>query len=257
MLDRLSLQNKLNKTVPWGPIAAIIVTAGTFFGSQIFAQFLVSAYVAMRGWTTVQATKWINSSTIGQFIIVVLAESFVLVVLWLFLKKRKASFKTLGLITPKLRDIGYALAGFGVYFPLLMLSSFLLHVLAPSLQIDQKQQIGFEAAHGAALILVFISLVIVPPLVEEILVRGFLYSGLKSRLPKLWAALVASLIFAAAHLQFGSGAPLVWSAAMDTFILSLVLIYLREKTDGLWASIFLHMTKNGLAFVVLFVLKSV
>ena len=41
---------------------------------------------------------------------------------------------------------------------------------------------------------------------------------------------------------------------LDTFILSLVLIYLREKTGGLWASITLHAFKNGVAFVALFAL---
>jgi membrane protease YdiL (CAAX protease family) len=47
---------------------------------------------------------------------------------------------------------------------------------------------------------------------------------------------------------------LLYIAGLDTFILSLFLIYLREKTDGLWASMALHALKNGVAFVALFVL---
>ena len=100
--------------------------------------------------------------------------------------------------------------------------------------------------------LVFISLVLLPPVVEEIVARGFLYTGLRSKLPKIVAALITSALFAAAHLQWGSGAPLLWVAALDTFTLSLVLVYLREKTGGLAASMGVHMLKNGLAFVVLF-----
>src|SRR5690606_7282850 len=103
------------------------------------------------------------------------------------------------------------------------------------------------------LILVFISLVLLPPFVEEVLARGFLYTGLKTKWPVWAAAVVTSLIFAAAHLEFGSGAPLLWVAAIDTFTLSLVLIYLREKTGKLGASIMLHMLKNGVAFVLLFI----
>ena len=34
---------------------------------------------------------------------------------------------------------------------------------------------------------------------------------------------------------------------------NLVLIYLREKTGSLWASITLHACKNGVAFAALFV----
>ncbi len=88
------------------------------------------------------------------------------------------------------------------------------------------------------------------------MVRGFLYGSLKKQWPKIYAVLCTSALFAIAHLQFGSGAPLLWVAAIDTFILSLVLIYLRDKTGSLAASIMLHMLKNSLAFVALFLLHA-
>ena len=69
------------------------------------------------------------------------------------------------------------------------------------------------------------------------------------------AAIITSLMFAVGHLQFGSGAPLLWVAALDTFVLSLVLCYIREKTDSLWPGIFIHAIKNALAFSVLFLFK--
>jgi len=55
-------------------------------------------------------------------------------------------------------------------------------------------------------------------------------------------------------LPEGGAAGPLYIAALDTFILSLVLIYLREKTGSLWASITLHAVKNGVAFMALFVL---
>ncbi len=109
--------------------------------------------------------------------------------------------------------------------------------------------------HGqAALALTFISLVILPPLAEEIMVRGFLYSTLKKAMRPIGAVILTSALFAAAHLPEGGAAGPLYIAALDTFILSLVLIYLREKTGGLWASITLHASKNGIAFLLLFVL---
>ncbi len=109
--------------------------------------------------------------------------------------------------------------------------------------------------HGSGpLILTFISLVILPPLAEEIMVRGFLYSSLKKAMPVAWAVIATSAIFAAAHLPEGGAAGPLYIAALDTFVLSLVLIYLREKTGSLWSSITLHMIKNGVAFVALFIL---
>jgi membrane protease YdiL (CAAX protease family) len=125
--------------------------------------------------------------------------------------------------------------------------------LVPALNVDQAQELGFNPIGTGELILTFISLVILPPIVEETLMRGFLYTSLKKRLTKVNAALITSVIFAAAHLQFGSGAPLLWVAAIDTFVLSLFLVYLREKTGSLWASMTLHALKNGVAFASLFI----
>lgn len=94
-----------------------------------------------------------------------------------------------------------------------------------------------------------------PPLVEELLMRGFLYKGLKNGLRRAWAVLITSALFAIAHLQFGSGSALLWAAAIDTFVLSLVLIYLVEKSRSLWPAIGVHAMKNGFAFLFLFVIK--
>jgi membrane protease YdiL (CAAX protease family) len=105
----------------------------------------------------------------------------------------------------------------------------------------------------AQLTLTFISLVILPPLVEETLMRGYLYGSLRKNMSKIGAALVTSIIFASAHLEFGSGAPLLWIAALDTFVLSLFLVYLREKTGSLWAGMLVHALKNGIAFASLFI----
>jgi membrane protease YdiL (CAAX protease family) len=86
----------------------------------------------------------------------------------------------------------------------------------------------------------------------EILVRGYLYSGLRSNWKFLPAALLTSLMFGLAHLQLGSGAAVVWAAGIDTFVLSMVLVYLREKTGVLYAGILVHALNNLIAFGVHF-----
>ena len=89
------------------------------------------------------------------------------------------------------------------------------------------------------------------------MVRGFLFTGLTQKMNVVLAAIVTSIIFAAAHLQWGSGAPLLWAAAADTFTLSMVLVWLRHKTGSLWPGIGVHFIKNGIAFLALFVFKGV
>jgi membrane protease YdiL (CAAX protease family) len=238
----------------WGPLAAVLVTVGAYFISQIMAYIIVTLYPASKGWSDVQAQEWFEGSTIAQSFQMVLFAAIMLALLATFLKIKKGTRRMIGLVKPQWRDIAYALAAYGVYFIGYIVIVTIAVQFLPSLDTDQKQQIGFEQAYGFwQLFLVFISLVILPPIAEEIAVRGFLYSGLRQKLPVIMSAIVTSVIFAAAHLQFGSNAPLLWVAALDTFLLSFVLIYLRERTGSLWASMGLHAIKNGVAFLALFV----
>lgn len=243
------------KRVPWGPWAAILVAVVVYFAAQIMAAIVVSLYPRFMGWTGSQGVDWLNSSVFAQFFYVLVAEALTFGAIWWFIWRRKASLTSIGWRKFKAKDVVFALAGFGVYFLVYAILLSIVTGLVPSLNVNQPQDTGFQNAAGSLpLILTFVSLVILPPLVEETVFRGFLYSGLKNSFPVVWAAILTSLLFASAHLQFGNGKPLLWVAAIDTFTLSLVLCWLREKTGGLWAGITVHALKNGIAFVSLFLL---
>jgi hypothetical protein len=115
----------------------------------------------------------------------------------------------------------------------------------PGFNANQSQNIGYQGIAGTQLILAFVGLVVLPPLAEEMLFRGFLYRGLASRWPKVVAALVTSGLFGLVHFQ--------WNVSIDVFVLSLVMIALYEKTENLWVCVGLHAIKNSLAFLTLFV----
>lgn len=161
----------------------------------------------------------------------------------------------IGLRRPRWSDLGYGLAAVPAYFVLYIITVGVITALVPDLNVSQQQDIGFKDPAGTIeLILTFISLVILPPIAEEILFRGFLYSSLKKALPIAGAVVGTSILFAIGHLPAGGAAGPLYIAAIDTFVLSLVLIYLREKTGGLWSSMLLHAIKNGVAFTALFLL---
>jgi membrane protease YdiL (CAAX protease family) len=163
----------------------------------------------------------------------------------------------IGLKKPRWSDLLHGLLAVPLYFLLYLIVVAVVSHFVPALNVDQKQEIGFDNVQGgAALVMTFISLVILPPLAEEIMVRGFLYSTLKKALPMIWAVILTSALFAAAHLSEGGSGGLLYIAALDTFVLSLILIYLREKTGSLWASITLHACKNGIAILALFLLHA-
>lgn len=212
--------------------------------------------LVITGASSQEVSRLFSQSVLAKFATIVLVGFFTIYLLSLYLKAKKSSFKSIGLLKPKLSDFGNALVALGVYYVLFVIVTSVVYSLFPSFDINQKQEIGFSTDVRAVLLpLVFVSLVVVPAVSEEILCRGFLYSGLRTKLPKIIAAIITSVLFAAAHLQWGSGNALLWIAAVDTFILSLVLVYLREKTGSLTSPILLHGFKNSLAFVVLFIVN--
>jgi membrane protease YdiL (CAAX protease family) len=259
-MTKKELEPKTSNLTPikWGALSAILVTLGVYFGAQLLSGLAIGIYGGLRGYSAEQIGELSESSIVLQFTFAILVSIFTLALLGLFLKRRGITLADIGLgRKPKTSDAGYALLVFVLYFVSIIAVMVAASQLVTGVDLEQDQIIGFESARGVGpLALVFISLVILPSVIEEILIRGFLYGGLRNKLKKVLAALVASGIFAAAHLQAGSGEPLLWVAAIDTFVLSMYLIYLREKTGSLWACMYTHFLKNGLAFVSIFVLAA-
>lgn len=147
---------------------------------------------------------------------------------------------------PEWTDIALAPAAAIVY---LIMSGLLLALAThyfPNLDIKQVQETGFaNLATRSQFLLAFITLVVLAPLAEEILFRGYLYGKLR-RYASVWlSVLVTSGLFAVAHGQ--------WNVGIDVFALSLVLCTLREVTGSIWAGVLLHSLKNAVAFYFLFI----
>jgi membrane protease YdiL (CAAX protease family) len=143
-------------------------------------------------------------------------------------------------------DIGLALAGYIIYFVAVLGVTFVITKLIPGFNASQSQDLGFTTLYGAERLLGFVVLVVVAPIVEETIFRGFLYGKLReSRMPMWPAILTVSALFGLAHGQ--------WNVGIGTFILSIVLCYLREATGSVWAGILVHMINNAIAFTLLFV----
>lgn len=145
-------------------------------------------------------------------------------------------------------DIGLAVAGYIVYFIAVVAVTFGISKLIPGFNANQTQDLGFTTLYGVERFLGFIVLVVVAPVVEETIFRGFLFGKLReSRMPLWPAILTVSALFGLAHGQ--------WNVGIGTFILSIVLCYLREATGSVWASILVHMINNAIAFTLLFVIQ--
>lgn len=237
---------------PYGPVATVIITLFIYIAAELIAGLLISVVPLILGWDANRTNSWVQENPWATFGFVLLVESVTLGLLYMFMSRRKMSFRGLGIDKLRLKHILIALGGFAFYFGLYIIGISVFKSVFPGLNLEQKQELGFQTTvEGINLLPVFISLVILPPIAEEIAARGFLFGGLRTKLPFGAAALITSAMFGAAHLGASSHG-LLWVAGIDTFILSLVLCFLREKTRSLWPSIIVHTIKNGLAFVVLF-----
>jgi membrane protease YdiL (CAAX protease family) len=142
-------------------------------------------------------------------------------------------------------DILLGPAGFLVY---IVLSALLVYVgsLVIGFNTTQTQDVGFQGLQTyTQYVLAFITLVVMAPIAEETLFRGYLYDKVKKYVPTWLAIIITSVTFGLVHGQ--------WNVGLDVFALSIVLCLLREISGSIWPSIWLHMLKNGIAFYILFI----
>lgn len=220
--------------------------------SFILSQLILTALIYALSWMGVDFVM--IESTTFNFIVAALSYAISLVIAisgpWI-IKKHRITMADLGLSRlPSWMDIALAPAGFVVY---LLASATLVYVvtqLVPGFNADQTQEVGFEnISQRYEYILAFVTLVVIAPIAEETLFRGFLYGKLRKTVPLWLAIVVTSAIFGAVHGQ--------WNVGVDVFVLSVVMCSLREVTGSIWAGILLHMIKNGLAFYLLFINPSI
>ncbi len=171
-------------------------------------------------------------------------------------KKWKSLAEVVGLSRwPRLDDLKKFLTYVPLYYVVLLVASVVLTAVLTMMLGDQtateilneEQEIGFAKTGQSLwqLILIGFSLVIVAPVAEEMLTRGFLFGRLRKRLSFWPVAIIVSLVFAVAHWHVAAG--------FMTFILSMFACRMREKTGTIWSAIWLHMLVNAISFTLLYV----
>ncbi len=150
--------------------------------------------------------------------------------------------EALGFSRPSSGWLKLTALGFGAY---LVCAIALSLIAGEPEQTDIADQLGFDEGLATALV-AGVLIVLVAPLCEEVFFRGFFFAGLRRRLPFGAAALGSGLLFGLIHL---GDANLIAGAQLA--ILGVILAWLYEETDSLWAPIALHCFNNALAFTFL------
>lgn len=217
--------------IPVGVVLAVIigaVAAGVLLGGESSSARLLGSNLV------------IFSVALG---LIVAADSLI--------RKRLTAKKDFGL-THLLRwkEMAYGLGGLALYLIVMMALVALGKALLPMVDWQQPQELGVSTAiFGVERLIAFIALVIVVPVVEEMIFRGYLYTRLREAKMPLWLTMVVvSIVFAVIHGQV--------NVAVDVFVLSMVACLLRHITGTIWPGILIHMMKNLLAFYAVFMIAS-
>ncbi len=83
--------------------------------------------------------------------------------------------------------------------------------------------------------------VVLAPVVEELIFRGVIFSGFQRIYSSFWAIFFSALLFSVFHLN-------PWQL-LPTFLLGLLVGFVRWRTGSLLAAIFTHALHNGMVFL--------
>lgn len=249
------LPKKQGWKVVW-EIFLLLVWVGV---AVVASQFIVGILIALVAGTeafdkpVVTAVFSAVSYSLAMFLVIYVPPK--LLAKWRGMGSGTISREELGLKGwPTWTDVGLAPVGFVVYL-LLAAGLVALFSLFPWFDASEAQDVGFKTfIFGFDRLLAFFTLVVIAPIAEEVIFRGWLYQKIRS---KLWnevahpaaiiiTTLLVSVLFGLIHAQ--------WNVGVNVFAMSLVLCALREITGTIYAGILLHMLKNGVAFYLLYVL---
>lgn len=92
----------------------------------------------------------------------------------------------------------------------------------------------------------FLAVVVAAPIIEELIFRGYGFSGLVAKIGAWGAILIPGVIFASYHLQYG------WAGLAYVFLLGVTLGVVRWKTGSVFPCIALHSLNNLASFLMSF-----
>ncbi|MEC9374602.1 MAG: CPBP family intramembrane glutamic endopeptidase, partial [Planctomycetota bacterium] len=220
------------------PIAWVGAAFTLFFARSIFA----SIAAAIAGIDPEHLTlRAIAITSLVAYLVIIIA----IAALWIW---RRAELRRAG-FTLQPRDALTGLGGLLIAFPLIWAVTTATRWIAGFVSEAPPDELAHETLRmldaspgGPWWWLVIVAVVIGAPIVEEVIYRGFLQSGIAAVVDNRWTAiLITSALFAVAHIGAAD-----WHALPGLFTLSLAFGILYERTGRLGVCIFAHAAFNAL-----------
>lgn len=224
---------------PWGFKDLIVIS--------LFSGILLLAYVA--GLYFFEIKNYLKDEDLKSFYllgILILQWTALLLPLLIFTaKKYKLKWEHFGFNkTGILKTLGLVIGFYFLYIGITLIISLISiynNVKIPGYQI-QESVLPLFGTDILGLVIAGGAIILLAPLIEEILFRGFLLRTLVNKIGVMWGSIVSALIFAILHVP--------WQSIIPIFILGLILNSLVIRSKSLIPAIGFHVLNNAITFVI-------
>ncbi|HVQ45073.1 MAG TPA: type II CAAX endopeptidase family protein [Candidatus Saccharimonadia bacterium] len=229
--------------VPWGVRDAVLLVAGWFV-----AQVLLGVILALLARVIPPVAGFlagVRSEDVGAtFALDLIGVALGFGLMALFLRHYRVGWQMVGWRRVSVwRAVGYLVVILVVFLIAAQVTLELVKLLVPAFDPNQAQTNEFTKGADSHWSLALIALVLIPPVLEETIFRGFIFPALAKRTGLIWGAVLSSALFGLAHGQA--------NLFVYTMILGLLLCFMYVRTRSIVPGILLHMVNNYLAFLAI------
>lgn len=241
-------------TLTVGSIGMVGLAMFVFFGIDYLATVFFQKYLPVILHWSPSYIASVPSNYYYQFAYVAITYGLIGLTLASWLLYHKAQNRAvLGYVHVKPRAFGWVPLGLITYYIITGVTIAILSGISRTFKSSTvlKQQIGLDTIHGhLEIFLALLLLMIIDPLIEELVFRGIIFTSLKQKFPVLIAALGTSILFALPHM-IENNYGLLYVLGVATFVMSMILCWLRQKTGSLYPGMVLHGSANGITVLAL------
>lgn len=230
--------------VPWGVRDVLKILLLTFVVPMLVFVLLIGlSRLGVLPESFRQAIK--NSDGIVSIILTaVTVMTEIGLILWLLIKY-KLKISDIGIRRFSiLKAIGYIVGAIVLFLILVSVAFVLVVVIAPSIDLNESQDVGFEfGKFGWGLWISFAFTVVIVPIIEELYFRGIILPALAKKYGWVIGIAGSSAIFAVLHGQY--------NVMIYTFILGCVLSVMYIRLKSIVPGIIVHVINNAVAFMLI------
>lgn len=230
--------------VPWKTWQAVMVAVLAWLVVP-FVAVLIIAGLAPVFPPAAQLADALRASDVGAYfgLDLINAGAALALVAW-YLRRYHVGWASVGWRkTSFWRTVLYFAITFVIFLVVSGLVLALVSWLDPSFNADQAQTNEYTTSIASHRSITLIALVLIPPIIEETVFRGFIFPAIAKKWGIVAGAVISSALFGLAHWQA--------NISLYTFVLGLVLCFLYVKLKSIFPGMALHMLNNFLAYYAL------